>query len=136
MQNTYNMSDEFAGAAILDTIVAKVIYEQMDPVGLVERVVRLVRAVNDIDYAVWDPFWDHVETEGRIKDDHHSSGKTSASGPGMELFQNAGTRTEAWAQLISGMFIFLAAADKQVIKINVAVEKKKVFATRDAWHAL
>ena len=43
MQGTYNMSDEFAGAAILDTICAKVIYEQRDPVGLVERVVRLVR---------------------------------------------------------------------------------------------
>ena len=49
MQNTYNMSNEFAGAAILDTIAAKVIYEQQDPVGLVKRVVRLVRAVNDID---------------------------------------------------------------------------------------
>ena len=52
MQNTYNMSDEFAGAAILDTIAAKVICEQKDPVGPVERVVRLVRAVNDIDYSV------------------------------------------------------------------------------------
>ena len=128
------MSDEFAGATILDTIAAKVIYEQKDPVGLVERVVCLVRAVNDIDYSVWDAFWDHVETEGRIKDAHYSPGKTSASGPGMELFQNAGTRTEAWSQLISGMFIFLAAADKRVI--NVHVETKKVFATRDAWHDL
>ena len=87
MQNTYHMSNEFAGAAILDTIVAKVIYEQMDPVGLVGRVVRLVRAVNDIDYRNWDVFWDHVETTGRIKDDHYTPGKTSASGPGMELFQ-------------------------------------------------
>ena len=52
----------------------------------------------------------------------------------MELFQNAGTRTEAWSQLISGMFCFLAAADKQII--DVSAEKKKVFATRDAWHDL
>ena len=52
----------------------------------------------------------------------------------MELFQNAGTRTEAWAQLISGMFGFLAAADKR--EINVPVETKKVFATRHAWHDL
>ena len=42
MQNTYNMSDEFAGAAILNAIVAKVIYDQKDPVSLVERVVRLI----------------------------------------------------------------------------------------------
>ena len=134
MQNTYNMSNEFAGGAILDTMAAKVIYEQKDPVGLVERVVCLVRAVNDIDVSIWDAFWDHIEEKGRIKEDHYSPGKTSASGPGMELFQNSGTRTEAWSQLISGMFGFLAAADKQVI--DVAAEKKKLFATRDGWHDL
>ena len=134
MQNTYNMSNEFAGGAILDTMAAKVIYEQKDPVGLVERVVRLVRAVNDIDVSIWDAFWDHVEEEGRIKEDHYSPGKTSASGPGMELFQEAGTRTEVWSQLTSGLFGFLAAADEQVI--DTAVEKKKLFATRDKYHDL
>ena len=134
MQNTYNMSNEFAGGAILDTMAAKVIYEQRDHVGLVERVVRLVRAVNDIDVSIWDAFWDHVEEEGRIKEDHYSPGKTSASGPGTELFQDAGTRTEAWSQLISGLFGFLAAVDEQVI--DTAAEKKKLFATRDKYHDL
>jgi hypothetical protein len=113
MQGTYRMSDAFAGA--------------------VARTIRLVMAVNGVEADEKATFWDYVEAEGRIEEKFATCGGASAGGPGLKLFRGESSR-EAWQDLISGWFMFLAAGDKRVIDIDA--EKSKLFATSEEWHEL